>query len=305
MAVKIVTDSTSDLPRDVVETLGITVVPAYVHFGDKTYRDGVDIKVDELYRSLVEGPVHPTTAACSPGDFAVVYDKLAKESDEIVAITVTGRMSAMYKSALLGRDMLRGKCRIEVVDSESLSMGLGLITMAAARKAQSGGTVEEVLATVRHAIPRTQVLAVLDTLKYALRGGRLSKASRLLGILIKVKPVITVRHGEIVPAGVVRTRSRAIERLYEFVKKHLPVEDIAVAHNTTPQEAEGLAGRLKSLIPGKQPTIATVGPALGVHAGPGALVVALMEGERETGKVVSEGKKERKLSLPSLRHRRQ
>ena len=300
MAVKVLTDSTSDLPAEVAEALGITIIPAYVHFGDKTYRDGVDISGDELYRRLVEGPVHPTTSACSPGDFAQAYSKLAQESDEIVSITVTARMSAMYNAAVLGREALEGKCRIEVVDSQSTSMGLGLITMAAAEKAQRGGSINEVLEVAHQAILTTKVLAMLDTVKYALRGGRLNKASRFLGVVIKVKPIITIRDGEIARAGVVRTRTKAVDRLCEFVKKHLPVEDIAIAHSTTLKEAEGLAGRIKSLVPGKQSLIARIGPALGVHAGPGALVVALKEGKRHPDKAVQEEKRGKRFSLPSL-----
>lgn len=301
MAVKVLTDSTSDLPSEVAEALGITIVPAYVHFGDKTYRDGVDISGDELYRRLVEGPVHPTTSACSPGDFAQAYSKLAQESDEIVSITVTAKMSAMYNSAVLGREALEGKCRIEVIDSQSASVGLGLITMAAAEKAQRGGTVDEVLEAVHQAILTTDILAMLDTLKYALRGGRLTKAFRILGAMIKVKPLITARDGEIVRAGVVRTRTKAIERLCEFVKKRLPVEDIAIAHSTAPEEAEGLASRIRTLVPGKQSLIARIGPALGVHAGPGALVVALREVKRRPDKAVQEKRRGKRFSLPSLR----
>lgn len=206
----------------------------------------------------------------------------------------------MYNAAVLGREALEGKCRIEVVDSQSTSMGLGLITMAAAEKAQRGGSINEVLEVAHQAILTTKVLAMLDTVKYALRGGRLNKASRFLGVVIKVKPIITIRDGEIARAGVVRTRTKAVDRLCEFVKKHLPVEDIAIAHSTTLKEAEGLAGRIKSLVPGKQSLIARIGPALGVHAGPGALVVALKEGKRHPDKAVQEEKRGKRFSLPSL-----
>jgi DegV family protein with EDD domain len=299
MTVKVVTDSTSDLPPHIAEALDITVVPAYVHFGNRTYRDGVDISADELYRRLDEGPIHPTTSAPSPGDFGAAYKRLAQECSGIVSVVVTSKMSAVHQSALLGRQDVRGDCRIEVVDSKWVSMGLGLIAMAAAEKARLGASIEEVLETARQAVAGMRMLAALDTLKYAVRGGRLSKASKLLGAMVKVKPLITARDGVVVPAGLARTRSKAVERLYEFVRKHLPADDVSVVYNTNPKEAESLASRIKTLIPGKEPLMARVGSGLGVHGGPDVLVVAVKTGTEEADRAV--GEKRRKLSLPSLR----
>jgi len=273
--VKIVTDSTSDIPAPIAEALGITIVPAYVLFGDNAYRDRVDISEDELYRRLVESPVHPTTSTPPPGAFTEVYSRLAEESNEIVSIVVSSKKSALYEAATLGKEAVKSKCHIEVIDSLSGSMGLGLITMAAARTAQAGGSIEEVVEVVRQAIPKTQLLVTLDTTKYVLRGGRLGKAALSLGAILRVKLMLTTRDGDLVPAGMTRTRDKAVERLYEFVKKHLPVEDLAIVHSTTPKDARSLAERVESLIPKKQPLIARLGPALGVHAGPGALLVAL------------------------------
>jgi DegV family protein with EDD domain len=301
MTVKIVTDSTSDLPSPVAQALGITVVPAYIHFGDKTYRDRVDISEDELYQRLVDGPVHPTTSAPSPGDFAEAYSRLAQESDEIVSIVVTSKQSAVYDSALLGKEAAGVKSRIEVIDSRSVTMGLGLMAIAAAKAAQAGKGIEEVVEVVRRAIPRTYGFAVLDTLKYALRGGRLSRAGALLGAMVMVKPMLIIKDGVVGPAGVARTRGKGIERLYEFVKKYLPIEDLAVVHATSQQEAENLAERIKPLTSEKKPLIARLGSALGVHGGPGALAVVLRTGKSEEEKVAEKEGKARRLSLPSLR----
>jgi DegV family protein with EDD domain len=275
MTVKVVTDSTSDIPSQIARALGVTVVPAYVHFGNKSYQDRVDISEDELYQKMVEGPVHPTTSTPSPGDFTAVYSRLAQESNEIVSIVLTSKHSALYNSALLGKETVKGNCRIEVIDSQSITMGLGFITMAAAKAAQAGANIEEVVEVVRQAIPQTHLLAALDTPKYVLKGGRLGKTALSLGAMLRVKPILTAREGEFKLAGLARTRNKAIERLYEFVKKHLPVEDLAIVHSTTPEEAESLAERMKPFIPGKQPLIARLGPVLGVHCGPGALIVAL------------------------------
>ncbi len=275
--VKIVTDSTSDIPAPIAKALGITIVPAYVLFGNNAYRDRVDISEDELYQRMVEGPVHPTTSTPSPGDFAKVYSRLAEESNEIVSIALTSKKSAIYEAALLGKEEVKKKCHIEVIDSLSISVGLGLLTMAAAKTAQSGGNIEEVVKVVRQAIPKMHMLGALDTPKYALKGGRLGRAALSFGAMLRVKPMLTIREGDIVLAGLTRSRGKAVDRLYEFVKKHLPIEDLAIAHSTTPNDAQLFAERIKSLIPIKQPLIARLGPALGVHAGPGALVVALRE----------------------------
>jgi DegV family protein with EDD domain len=304
--VKIVTDSTSDLPPELASSLGITVVPAYVHFGDKSYRDGVDMDPDELYRRMLEGPLHPTTSAPAPGDFAEAYRRLAQDTDEIVSVVVTSKQSAVYDSALMGKESLKQRCRIEVVDSQSVTMGLGLMAVLAARKAQAGANIEEVLEAVRLAIPRTHGLAVFETLKYALKGGRLSKAGALIGALVRVKPVLTIKDGVIGPSGVTRTQARGVERLCDFVRKHRPIDDIAVVHSSSPQEAQSLADQMKSLVPQNHPIVARMGAALGVHAGPGALVVALREGMGEVEKEMEGEKRGRRLSLPPLRlpHRR-
>jgi len=273
--VKIVTDSTSDIPSPIAETLGITIVPAYIIFGNNAYRDRVDISEDELYRRLVEDPVHPTTSTPPPGAFTEVYNRLAEESDEIVSIVISSKKSTTYNAALLGKEAVKKKCRIEVIDSLSGSMGLGLITMAAAKTAQAGGSIEDVVKMVHQAIPKTHLLATLDTTKYALRGGRLGKIALSLGAILRIKPILTTREGDLVLAGMTRTREKAIERLYDFVKKHLPIEDLAIVHSTTPKEALSLAERAKSLIPIKQPIIARLGSGIGAHAGPGTLLVAL------------------------------
>lgn len=275
--VKIVTDSTSDIPPEISKALGITVVPAYVHFGNKTYRDRVDISEDELYQKLVEGPVHPTTSTPSPGDFAEVYKRLAQESDEIVSVVLTSKESTIYNAALLGKEIVGGECHIEVIDSQSITMGLGFIAIAAAEAAQAGRNIEEVVKIVHQAISNTHLLGALDTTKYALKGGRLGKVALSLGAMLRVKLILTIREGDVTPAGFTRTHSKAVERLYEFVKKHLPIENIAIVHSTTPEEAQSLAEQVKLLIPKKQPLIARLGPALGVHGGPGALVIALRE----------------------------
>ena len=301
MTVKIVTDSTSDLSPQVVQELEIAVVPTYVRFGEKVYRDGVDIGQDELYQKLLASPIHPATSQPSPSDFADVYCKLAKETDEIVSIQVTSKLSGTYNSALQGRELAKTGCRIEVVDSLSTSMGLGLIAMAAARLAEAGESLPAVMEEVRQAIPSIRVLGVFDTLKYLLRSGRLGKAKALLGSVLNVKPLITMRDGELFPAGQVRTRSKGIERLFDFVKNALDIQELAIVHSTTPDEAGSLKERIASIFDQKRIHIARLGPALGVYGGPGALLLALREKVSSIRQDAGEGKpSKRGFSLPSL-----
>ncbi len=152
MAVKIVTDSGSDLPADIARELEITVVPVYIYFGEEAYRDWADIGPDELYKRLVEGPVHPTTTQPLPVDFANAYKELSKDADAIVSVHLPAPLSGTYNSALQGKEMAEVKCPVEVVDSFSISMGLGLVAMAAARVAQAGGSLSEVMEETRKAI---------------------------------------------------------------------------------------------------------------------------------------------------------
>ena len=277
MTVKIVTDSTCDLSPELAKQLGIIVVPVYLRFGDEVYRDGVDISQDEFYQKLEEGPIHPSTSQPTPADFADVYRKLSTETDAIVSIQVTSKLSGTYNSALQGRELVTGSCRIEVVDSLSVSMGLGLIAMTAARLAEAGESLQGVTEEVRQAIPSIRVLGVFDTLKYLLRSGRLGKATALLGTLLNVKPLITMRDGELFPAGQVRTRSKGIERLFDLVKNALNIQELAIVHSTTPDEASSLRERIGSILDKRRIHIARLGPALGVHGGPGTLILALRE----------------------------
>jgi DegV family protein with EDD domain len=301
MTVKIVTDSTSDLSPQVARELGITVVPVYVRFGERVYRDGVDISEDEFYQKLVESPIHPATSQPSPADFADVYKKLSREADEIVSIQVTSKLSGTYNSALQGRELVKTGCRIEVVDSLSVTMGLGLIAMAAARLAEAGESLPAVMEEIRQCIPRIRLLGVFDTLKYLLRSGRIGKAKALLGSVLNVKPLLTMRDGELLPAGLARTRSKGIERLFDLVKNALNIQELAIVHSTTPDEAGSLRERIASIFDRGRIHVARLGPALGVYGGPGALILALREKVSGIRQEAGEGDTlKKRLSLPSL-----
>ncbi len=274
MAVKIVTDSASDIPPEVVKDMGITVVPLYVYFGTTALKDGIDIKPDELYRRLAEDPVYPTTTQPAPADFARTYNDLSKEADAIVSIHVSHKMSGTYNSALQGVEIARPECEVHVADSLSVSVGLGIVTMAAARAAQAGGTLAEVLEETNRAVSQTQIRGVLDTLRSLLKGGRITRARALVGTLLNVKPILTARDGEIIQIGMTRSYSRGIDQLFDFVKKFSPVQDVAISHTTVPEEARMLKNRIASIVDEKRIQICRIGAALGVHGGPGTLLVA-------------------------------
>lgn len=277
MAIKIVTDSSADLPEEVTKELGITVVPLYVRFGNDVYRDGIEISGDEFYRRLQSDPIHPSTIQPSPQDFFDVYKKLGPEADGIVSIHISNKLSGTCNSALQGKKMIEEGCPIEVLDSQTLTMGLGLIVMAAAKAAKAGRSIPEVVDEVKQMIPRVHLLFTLDTLKYLALGGRIGKAKALLGAVLNVKPILAIKEGEVVPAGQVRSRSKGIDRLFDFVQGASSIQDLAIIYNTTLNEAQTLAEHIAPLFAKEQIMTARLGPMLGVHAGPGALAIAFRE----------------------------
>jgi DegV family protein with EDD domain len=281
MTVKVVTDAGSDITQEDARQLRITVVPTYVRFGDKVYRDGIDINVDEFYRKLGSGSVYPSTAAPSPGEFAEFYEAALKETDQILSIHITRKHSAVYDVALLGRDMVKKKdCRIEVIDSRGVAMWQGLIVIAAAKAAQAGYELQQVVDLVNEAIGQIRGLALLNTLRYAVKGGRLSNTIFAVESILNVKPMVTIRNGEVSPAGIARTWNRGMEGLYKFIKSINAIEEIAIAHGNLPEEAQKLADYAVSLFPGVVPRMARLGPTLGSHAGPGTVVVVVHEKKR-------------------------
>jgi len=278
LAIKVVTDSGSDLPREVAKELGITVVPVYVYFGNKAYKDWVDIEPDELFKRLVEGPVYPTTSQPMPADFAKAYSDLSEDADAIVSIHLPTKVSGTYNAALQGVEIAKTKCEVHVVDSSSISVGLALIAMAAARVAKAGGNLAEVLEETRKAISQTQIRGLLDTLQYLLKGGRITKTKALVGAMLNVKPILAIRDGELVQAGMARSYAKGIEQLFEFVKNYPNLQEVAIVQSTVPDEANALKNRIASIIDEKKIMMARLGPGLGVHGGPGTLLVAARSG---------------------------
>lgn len=252
--------------------MGITVVPAYIHFGNKVYRDGIDIDCDQFYEKLTTGSIHPSTAAPSPGDFAQAYQEAAKETDEIVSIHVTRKHSAVYDSALVGKDIAQSKGhKIEVIDSRGVTMWQGLVAIIAAQAARAGCSLQQVVNKAHSTINRLHAVALLDTLRYAVKGGRLGNTIFAIESKLSIKPLITLVDGEIRPAGLARSRMKGIDRLRHLIATS-DIDDLAIVHSTVADDARTLADYARSLFPDLIPRIARLGPTLGVHGGPGVLV---------------------------------
>ena len=303
MPVKIVTDSAADIPSAIVRELGIIVVPAYVNFGTKTYRDGVDINCDEFYHKLSSGPVYPSTSQATPSDFAAVYRKLANETDEIISIHMSDKFSGTFSSAQRGKAQAAIKGNITMIDSGTITMALGIIVMSAARLALLNRSPAEIVDNIQQGIINTRLLGTFDTLKYLARGGRIGKGKALLGSILNVKPVVTIRDGAISPVGNFRTRTKAVDKLVAMVQGASDAQELAIVHSTTPNEAQNLKIRLSSFVDINHIYIARLGPAIGVHTGPGTLVLVIRDSGGKTEAADSSSKplvKRTSLRLPKI-----
>jgi len=275
--IKIVTDSSADLPPQLASEVGVEVVPLYVRFGEEVYRERVDISDEEFYEKLQRGPIHPVTIQPGPADFANVYERLSQEADGIVSIHISSRLSGTCNSALQAKRIVEKRCPIEVVNSKVATVGLGLISIAAAAVANAGGSLQQVLEEVAQSIPQIHLMGLVDTLKYLALGGRIGKAKALLGSILNVKPLLTLNDEEVIPAGQARTRARGLDKLFDFVKNAVNIQDLAVAYSTTLNEAQLLVERLGSILLKEQTRLVRLGTTLGVHMGPGALAIGFRE----------------------------
>ncbi len=280
MTVKIVTDTLSDITSDLAGELGVTVVPLYVRFGEEVYRDRVEISTEEFYRRLVSADTLPSTTQPTPNDFVDVYNNLAKGTDEILVIVVSSKLSGTYQSAMQAKDTVAGKCRIEIVDSLSVAMGQGLIVIAAANAVKDGANLDKVTDLARRAVSRIHLIAYFDTLKYLAKGGRIGKASNLLGSMLSVKPMLTIRDGEMAPLTRVRSFNACIDYIYNFVSGFSNIELMAVEHGTTPDDADRLVERLGSIYPKERIYRSVISPVVGTHAGPNVSAVTILEAEK-------------------------
>ncbi len=278
MTVKIVTDSTSDITAEEGAALGISVIPLTVLFGRETYLDRVTITSDEFYHRLVSGDVFPKTTQPSPAEFSELYDKLANETDEILVLTISSKLSGTFNSATSAAKSMTKKCRIEVIDSQRAAMGHGIVAIAAAEAAAKGASLNELVALTRDLLPRSHWVCYFDTLDYLAKGGRIGRAKHLLGSMLSFKQILTIKDGEVSPVTRRRSQTAGTEYLHGFVTGFASVEALAVEHTTLPDEADRLASRLAEAYPEVKIRRSIVSPVLGAYGGPNAIAVTVLEG---------------------------
>ena len=271
MPIRIVTDSTCDLPDEVVQEHGIRVVPMYIHIGTTDYLDGIDMSREQFYQGLPGLDEPPTTAAPGIDAFAQTYEKLAEEgATGIVSIHISETLSNVVNVAQLAAQRVES-VPVTVIDSGQLTMGVGFEALRAAETAKTGGTLEEVVAAVRRLIPRTHTFAALSTVEFLRRSGRLTQFQAGLATVLRILPLLKMHNGT-AEMEKVRTRDKAIKRLLQLLSELGPLERLAIVHTNAPQEAAALHERARSLIPADiDPIYAQVTPVIGAHIGPGAV----------------------------------
>ncbi len=276
--VKIVTDSSCDLPDELVESHHITVVPLTVRFGEEEFVDRADLTAKEFWARCAAADVLPETSAPSPGAFEKAYrDALAEGYDSVVAVMLSGDLSATIQAAEAAARSVAEDIPVHVVDSKTVTMGLGNLVLRAAHMAESGAAAEEVADQARSDAERTRAFAALDTLENLRKGGRIGAAQSMLGSLLSIKPIIEVKNGSVVEAGKQRTRARALKFLAQKVSEHSPVESLAVMHADCPDIDSFLAG-LTDMYEGEI-VVGEIGAVIGAHAGPGTMGITFLVSE--------------------------
>lgn len=284
--VLVVTDSTADLPAQLVNELGITVVPLQIVFGQENFADGVDLTSEAFFQRLQESDELPTTSQPSLGQFFQVYEALAEQTDAILSIHLssgfsgtlaTAQQATAHQAAAAGGD----RCRVEVIDSGTVSMAMGFAVLAAARAARDAADLDACAGIARSVLERQRLAVMLDTLDYLRRGGRMGRAQAFLGGLLRLKPILTVRDGEASPLSRVRTRKKALDELLRLSLDQGPIDEAAIMHATSPDDARMLADEIAARMPGLPVHIGRIGPVIGVHGGPGLIGIAVVASQEE------------------------
>jgi len=278
VTVAIVTDSTADLPPELAASHAITVVPLTLNFDGQSLLDGVDIRPDEFYRRLPGVTTHPTTSQPSPGRFAEAYSALLADHDSVISLHISEKLSGTYASAQQAADMTDPR-RVRVVDSQLVSMSLGLITLTASAMASKGADVEAIESKVLNMRPHVQTYFSVATLEFLRRGGRIGRAGALLGSVLQVKPVLCIRDGQVTPLERVRTFERALNRIVELTREVDRGHGVCVivGHADAEADAERIGRDLEPVA--ETLMIQPLGPVVGAHAGPGVVGVGCYPAE--------------------------
>jgi DegV family protein with EDD domain len=274
MTVKIVTDSSCDLPETLVAELGIDVVPLTIRFGSEELVDRRDLTPSQFWARCATSSELPSTAAPAPGAFEELFRKAAADGAEgVVCVNLSSKLSATGESAQAAARAVADVVPVHVVDSLSVTLGLGMIAVESARRAAAGATLDEIVALAEDMARRTKVFGSLDTLEYLKRGGRIGAAQALLGSILSIKPCIEVVDGKVEPGPKQRTRSRALQWLADQVGAYQGAENLAVLHGDAP-DVETLLGLLERHYPRERIVVGQLGAVVGAHTGPRTIGVA-------------------------------
>lgn len=278
--VRIVTDSTSDIPKQLVDDLNITVVPLKVIFGEQEYLDGVEIGPADFYEKLASSSVSPTTSQPTPYQFEEVYKEINTEDENaaIISIHISSKLSGTYQSAFIASNNVKEQIDVTVVDSKRASYAIGIIVVEIAKLAKSGATKEECLARLDELIKETAIYFMVDTLEFLQRNGRIGKASALLGSLLKIKPILSLTEdGEVYPYDKVRGQKKAFAKIYGYIEKEFgndPINIAVIAANSDETRKEILE-EVRERFNVSSEVIADIGPVIGAHVGPGTIAITV------------------------------
>ena len=278
--IAIITDSTAYIPKDLVEKYPIWVAPLMVIFGDKTFEDGVDIQPEEFYNRLKTESVNPTTSQVTPATFNKLFSELVPQEYEILCVLVSDKLSATIDSAVKSKEDFPN-AKIEIVNSNSITMALGFQALAAARAAEEGADLAECKAVAEQARNHTGVVFAVETLEFLHRGGRIGGGARFLGTALNLKPILEIREGRVEALERVRTRKKSLTRLIELVEERTEGQSpirIATLHANAPEEAKLLLEEASKRVGAVEEVFSEVSPVVGTHAGPGVVGLAYMAG---------------------------
>ncbi|MBM7094132.1 DegV family protein [Bacillus sp. H-16] len=282
--VKVVTDSTADIPKELVEELDITVVPLKVHFGEDMYEDGVDLTPEQFYDKLHQNNLMPSTSQPTPHQFEEVYKKLAQETNgaQILSIHLSSRLSGTYQSAHIASQELEGDIDITVVDSKKASYAIGIMVTEIARLAKEGADKRTCEQRLTELLSDTSVFFMVDTLEYLEKNGRIGKASAVLGSLLKIKPILSLNdEGEVYPFEKARGNKKALARIYKEIETRYGSSSVhvGISHAQAEDEANIIIEEIEKRMTTASSVITSIGPVIGAHVGPGTLSISVTKAE--------------------------
>lgn len=278
MAVKIITDSTADIPEDLLKKYGIEIVPLTVNFEDKSYLDKIEISSSEFFDKLAKVDKLPTTSQASPGILVEAFEKELEKGNEIVSILISSKFSGTYGSSIIAKEMV-GSDKIYLIDSETACLGHCMLVLEAAKLANEGLSASEIYKKIEEIKTKISIYAGVDTLKYLEKGGRLSKGAAVVGTILNIKPIIKVKSGKIESIDKVRGKAKVFKWLDDFIANNVKPQNktVAVYYSVNEETANELKNLLIEKYNAKEVIIGEIGPVIGTHVGPNALAIAFIE----------------------------